>query len=190
MTTEQSAHTPAAAADAREPVRMLIGGERVDAVDGGTFEVLNPATGRAIATAPLGGKADVDRAVEAARRAFDDPKGFSSWSASKRGRTLQKLSGLIKKELEELARLESRNVGKPISAARGEVLGASLVFEYYAGAANKVFGQTIPVSRPGLDFTLREPIGVVGLIVPWNFPINMASWKLAPALAAGNTCVL
>jgi betaine-aldehyde dehydrogenase len=81
-------------------------------------------------------------------------------------------------------------VGKPITSARGEVTGASLVFDYYAGAANKVFGETIPVSKPGLDFTLREPIGVVGLIVPWNFPILMASWKLGPALAAGNACIL
>ena len=143
-----------------------------------------------MATAPLGGQEDVDRAVEAARRAFDDPKGWSSWSASKRGRTLAKLSALVKANLEELARLESRNVGKPITGARGEALGASLVFEYYAGAANKVFGETIPVSKPGLDFTLREPIGVVGLIVPWNFPMLMASWKLGPALAAGNTCIL
>ena len=91
---------------------------------------------------------------------------------------------------EELAQLESRNVGKPISGARGEVIGASLVFDYYAGAANKVFGQTIPVSKPGLDLTLREPIGVCGLIVPWNFPLLMASWKVAPALAAGNTAIL
>jgi betaine-aldehyde dehydrogenase len=169
---------------------MLIGGEPADATDGRTFEVLNPATGRVIATAPLGGRAEVDRAVDAARMAFDDPKGFSSWSASKRGRALMKLSNLVKQHLEELAQLESRNVGKPITSARGEVLGAALVFEYYAGAANKIFGQTIPVSKPGLDFTLREPIGVVGLIVPWNFPINMASWKVAPALAAGNTCIL
>jgi acyl-CoA reductase-like NAD-dependent aldehyde dehydrogenase len=189
-TTEPTTERTGIGGGAPDVARMLIGGEQVDAAEGRTFEVINPATGSVIATAPLGGKGDVDRAVEAARRAFDDPKGFSSWSASKRGRTLQKLSGLVKKNLEELAQLESRNVGKPITSARGEVLGAALVFEYYAGAANKIFGQTIPVSRPGLDFTLREPIGVVGLIVPWNFPINMASWKLAPALAAGNTCVL
>jgi acyl-CoA reductase-like NAD-dependent aldehyde dehydrogenase len=189
-TTEPTTERTGIGGGAPDVARMLIGGEQVDAAEGRTFEVINPATGSVIATAPLGGKADVDRAVEAARRAFDDPKGFSSWSASKRGRTLQKLSGLVKKNIEELAQLESRNVGKPITSARGEVLGAALVFEYYAGAANKIFGQTIPVSRPGLDFTLREPIGVVGLIVPWNFPINMASWKLAPALAAGNTCVL
>jgi betaine-aldehyde dehydrogenase len=170
--------------------QMVIGGQSVDAADGQTFEVLDPATGRVMATAQLGGKEDVDRAVVAAQRAFDDPKGWSSWSASKRGRTLAKFSALVKSNLEDLARLESRNVGKPIGGARGEALGASLVFEYYAGAANKIFGETIPVSRPGLDFTLREPIGVVGLIVPWNFPMLMASWKLGPALAAGNTCIL
>ena len=184
MTTEsQTAPTQIAA-------KMVVGGQSVDAADGQTFEVLDPSTGQAIATVPLGGKEDVDRAVDAARKAFDDPKGWSSWSASKRGRTLAKLSGLVKANLEELARLESRNVGKPITGARGEALGASLVFEYYGGAANKVFGETIPVSKPGLDFTLREPIGVVGLIVPWNFPMLMASWKLGPALAAGNTCIL
>jgi betaine-aldehyde dehydrogenase len=130
----------------------------------------------------------VNRAVKAAQAAFEGP--WSTWSASKRGRTLQKFSNLVKQNLEELAQLESKNVGKPISGARGEALAVSLVFEYYAGAANKLFGETIPVSKPGLDFTLREPIGVVGLIVPWNFPMNMASWKLGPALAAGNTAIL
>jgi betaine-aldehyde dehydrogenase len=170
--------------------KMVIGGEQVDASDGQTFEVVNPATGKVIATAPLGGKPDVDKAVAAGRKALDDPKGWSTWSAAKRGRTLQKYSGLVKQHMEELAQLESRNVGKPIKSARGEAFAVSLVFEYYAGAANKVFGETIPTSAPGLDFTLREPIGVVGLIVPWNFPMNMASWKLGPALAAGNACIL
>ncbi|MBA3689026.1 MAG: aldehyde dehydrogenase [Chloroflexi bacterium] len=168
--------------------KMIIGGEQVDAADGQTFDVMNPATGEVLARAPLGGPEDVDRAVKAAQAAFEGP--WSTWSASKRGRTLQKFSNLVKQNLEELAQLESRNVGKPISGARGEALAVSLVFEYYAGAANKLFGETIPVSRPGLDFTLREPIGVVGLIVPWNFPMNMASWKLGPALAAGNTAIL
>jgi betaine-aldehyde dehydrogenase len=182
MTTGTSA--PSAVTD----VKMIIGGEQVDAADGQTFDVSNPATGEVMARAPLGGAEDVDRAVKAAQAAFEGP--WSTWSASKRGRTLQKFSNLVKQNLEELAQLESRNVGKPISGARGEALAVSLVFEYYAGAANKLFGETIPVSRPGLDFTLREPIGVVGLIVPWNFPMNMASWKLGPALAAGNTAIL
>ncbi len=189
MTTEP--HAPAGAStDAPTAMHMWIGGEAVDAADSGTFEVVNPATGRTIATVPLGGREDVDRAVAAAQTAFEDRKGWANWAAGKRGRTLAKFAGLIKSNSEELARLESRNVGKPITGARGEVIGASLVFDYYAGAANKVFGQTIPVSKPGLDLTLREPIGVVGLIVPWNFPILMASWKLAPALAAGNTVIL
>jgi len=178
--------------DPTSPVvlRMVIGGQSVAAADGATFDVVNPADGRVIANAPLGGHEDVDRAVAAARAAFDDPKGWSRWAAGKRGRSLAKLAQLIKDHSEELARLESRNVGKPISGARGEVVGASLVFDYYAGAANKIFGQTIPVTKPGLDLTLREPIGVVGLIVPWNFPILMASWKVAPALAAGNCAIL
>ena len=189
MTTES---TPTTTADPASPTvaRMLIGGESTDAADGQTFDVVDPASGRVMATAPLGGRADVDRAVDAARKAFDDRKGWANWAAGKRGRSLAKLADLIKKNSEELAQLESRNVGKPITGARGEVIGASLVFDYYAGAANKLYGQTIPVSKPGLDLTLREPIGVVGLIVPWNFPILMASWKVAPALAAGNTAIL
>jgi acyl-CoA reductase-like NAD-dependent aldehyde dehydrogenase len=188
MTTEERA----SASDKAAPttLRMMIGGESVDAADGGTFDVVNPATGAVIATAPLGGREDVDRAVAAARKAFDDRKGWANWAAGKRGRALAKFASLVKQHSEELAQLETANVGKPIGSSRGEVVGASLVFDYYAGAANKVFGQTIPVSKPGIDLTLREPIGVVGLIVPWNFPILMASWKVAPALAAGNTAIL
>jgi betaine-aldehyde dehydrogenase len=189
MTTEQRpTDAPDVAASEVRDLGMVIGGEQVAAADGQTVEVTNPATGEVIARVPLGGPEDVDRAVAAAQQAFEGP--WSTWSAAKRGRTLQKLSGLVKQHLEELAQLETSNVGKPIASSRIEALAVSLVFEYYAGAANKVFGETIPVSAPGLDFTLREPIGVVGLIVPWNFPMNMASWKLGPALAAGNTCIL
>ena len=187
MTTES--HAPAGA-DAPSTSRMVIGGESVDAADGQTFDVVNPATGQTVATAPLGGRADVDRAVAAAQAAFDERKGWANWAAGKRGRTLSKLADLIKKNSDELAWLESRNGGKPITSARGEIIGASLVFDYYAGAANKIYGQTIPVSKPGIDLTLREPIGVVGLIVPWNFPLLMAAWKVAPALAAGNAAIL
>ena len=188
MTIGKSVQT--AAMGGVQRARMVVGAEQVDAVEGGTFEVVNPADGEVIATAPLGGRADVDKAVDSAQNAFEDKTGWANWPAGKRGRTLAKLATLIRDNSEELARLESRNVGKPISAARGEVIGASLVFDYYAGAANKLFGETIPVSKPGLDFTMREPIGVVGLIVPWNFPILMASWKVAPALAAGNAAIL
>ena len=187
--TIDSQSTPGAV-EAPTPTRMVIGGQSVDAAEGTTFDIVNPANGRTVATAPMGGREDVDRAVAAAQAAFDDPKGWSRWAAGKRGRSLAKLAQLIKDHSEELAGLESRNVGKPIGGARGEVVGASLVFDYYAGAANKIFGQTIPVTKPGLDITLREPIGVVGLIVPWNFPMLMASWKVAPALAAGNTAIL
>ena len=183
MTLDQTASAVSA-------MKMMIGGQSVDAADGQTFEIVNPATGAVIATAPLGGKTDVDLAVAAAQKAFEDPKGWANWAAGKRGRTLAKFAALIKDKSEELAWLETRNIGKPIGSSRGEIIGSSLVFDYYAGAANKVFGQTIPVSKPGLDLTLREPIGVVGLIVPWNFPLLMASWKLGPALAAGNTCIL
>src|SRR5207302_4767613 len=190
MTVQPEVPSPAASQATPGGLHMVIGGERVDAADGQTFDVVNPATGKVIATAPMGGAEDVDRAVVAARKAYDEPGGWSSWSATKRGRALARYSALVKENLEELAQLESQNVGKPITSARGEALAVSLVFEYYAGAANKVFGETIPVSRPGLDLTLREPLGVCGLIVPWNFPMNMASWKLGPALAAGNTTIL
>ena len=190
MTIEQEApdqareHAPAKPRD----VKMLIGGEQVDALDRQTFEVHNPATGQVIANVPLAGKADVDRAVESARKAFEGP--YSKWSAAKRGRTLQKFAELAKKNMEELAQIDRENVGKPITSSRAEAFAVSLVLEYYAGAANKHVGETIPTSLPGIDFTLREPIGVVGMIVPWNFPLNMATWKLGPALATGNTCIL
>jgi len=191
MTIEQQA-APERAGDQAEAkprnVKMIIGGEQVDALDGQTFEVHNPATGAVIANVPLGGKADVDRAVEAARKAFEGP--YSKWSAAKRGRTLQKFAELAKKNVEELAQIDRENVGKPITSSRGEAFAVSLVLEYYAGAANKHFGETIPTSMPGVDLTLREPLGVVGMIVPWNFPLNMATWKLGPALATGNTCIL
>src|SRR3954469_26080175 len=171
-------------------MQMVIGGDSVDAADGQTFDVVDPASGKVIATAPLGGREDVDRAVAAAQKAFEDRKGWATWAAGKRGRSLAKLAALIKEHSEELAQLESQNVGKPITGARGEIIRASLVFDYYAGAANKIFGQTIPVSQPGLDLTLREPIGVVGLSVPWNCPLLMASWKVDAALAAGNTAIV
>ena len=190
MTTEPQTPEAAAPADPTVQARMLIGGESVDAADGQTFELVNPATGQVIGTAPLGGREDVDRAVEAARAAFEERKGWAGWAAGKRGRTLAKYAGLVKQHSEELALLETRNIGKPITNARGEAVGVNLVLDYYAGAANKLFGETIPVGRPGIEMTLREPIGVVGAIVPWNFPMYMASWKLGPALAAGNTVVL
>src|ERR1044071_9027882 len=130
MTTHQR-EPSTAASDPPTTARMVIGGESAEAADGQTFDVVNPATGKTIATAPLGGREDVDRAVAAAQKAFEDRKGWASWAAGKRGRSLAKLADLIKKNSEELAWLESRNVGKPISGARGEGVGGSLVVDYY-----------------------------------------------------------
>jgi betaine-aldehyde dehydrogenase len=169
-------------------VKMVIGGAQVDAADGRTFDVVSPVNGSVIARVPMGGQEDVDRAVKAAQKAFDGE--WHTWSQTRRGQALARLAALTRDHLEELAQLESRNMGKPISSARWEIGAVANVMEYYAGAANKLTGETIPVSKPGFDFTLREPIGVVGLIVPWNFPLMLASWKMGPALAAGNTAVL
>ncbi len=168
---------------------MLIGGRRVATADGKTFDTYNPATGEVIARVAEAGAEDVDRAVGAARKAFDGGK-WPAFSASKRGRILLKAAALIRARLDEIAELETRNGGKTITDSRGEVLGTAACFEYYAGAGTRIMGETIPVSAPGLDLTLREPVGVCAQIIPWNFPIVMAGWKLAPALAAGCTVVL
>jgi betaine-aldehyde dehydrogenase len=184
MTTDQSTGTV-------QQLKMVIGGRSVDAADGRTFDVVDPATGQVTAQVPMGGAEDVDRAVTAAQKAFEDPNGWAQWPAGKRGRIMAKFAQVVKDHAEELSWLETRSIGKPISSSRDEIAGVSLVFDYYAGAANKIFGQTIPVTKqPSIDMTLKEPIGVVGLIVPWNFPAYMASWKLGPALAAGNACIL
>jgi acyl-CoA reductase-like NAD-dependent aldehyde dehydrogenase len=168
---------------------LLIGGERVQAAEGGTFTTYNPATGEAIAEVALAGREDVERAVSAAHTAFDDGP-WPRWPATRRGRTLLKVAELIRTRRDMLAELESRNSGKALADARDEVEGAANTFEYYAGAANKLFGETLPAYGSGLDFTLREPVGVAAQIVPWNFPIVIAAWKMAPALAAGCTVIL
>ncbi|MDP9235116.1 MAG: aldehyde dehydrogenase family protein [Actinomycetota bacterium] len=148
--------------------------------------VLNPATEEAIVELPSPEVTDMDRAVEAARRAFP---AWAKVSVSDRARLLRRLAAQIEERAEELADLETRNVGKPISDSRGEVAMVAEVFHFYAGAVDKHYGESIPVAG-GIDLTFREPLGVVGLITPWNFPLNIASWKVAPALACGNTVVL
>jgi acyl-CoA reductase-like NAD-dependent aldehyde dehydrogenase len=148
--------------------------------------VVNPATEETIAEVPAASAEDADRGVEAARRAFP---GWRSVAPADRARLLRRLAGLVEEHGEELARLETRNVGKPIADSRGEVAMVAEVFYFYSGAVDKHHGETIPVAG-GVDLTFREPLGVVGLIVPWNFPIAIASWKLGPALACGNTVVL
>jgi betaine-aldehyde dehydrogenase len=148
--------------------------------------VLNPATEETIAELPHGTAEDADRAVAAAKRAFP---AWRAVAPEDRARLLRRLATLVEENAEELALLETRNVGKPIGDARGEVGMVADVFHFYAGAVDKHHGETIPVAG-GIDLTFREPLGVVGLITPWNFPLNIASWKLGPALACGNTVVL
>ena len=168
---------------------LSLGGERTAAADGRTFEVIEPGTGAAMAEVALGGPEDARRAVEVAHLAFEDGP-WPRTGARLRGRVLTKASTLIRERLEDLARMEARNGGKPIGSARAEIDIVANVFEYWGGAANKVFGETIPIVPPGLDVTLREPVGVCALITPWNFPAVIASWKIAPALACGNTAVV
>jgi betaine-aldehyde dehydrogenase len=148
--------------------------------------ILNPATEETIAEIPAAGADETDAAVARAKEAFP---AWRAVAPADRARLLRRLATLVEEYGEELARLESRNVGKPIQGARAETGMVAQVFHYYAGAVDKHFGETIPVAG-GVDLTFREPLGVVGLIVPWNFPLNIASWKLGPALACGNTVVL
>jgi acyl-CoA reductase-like NAD-dependent aldehyde dehydrogenase len=148
--------------------------------------VINPATEETIATLEEAGVEETDAAVARARTAFP---AWRDVSPRDRGRLLRRLATLVEEHSEELARIESQNVGKPIAGARGEIGMVADVFHFYAGAVDKKYGETIPVAG-GVDMTFREPLGVVGLIVPWNFPLNIASWKLGPALACGNTVVL
>ena len=172
--------------------KMLIDGKMVGAASGKTFPVYNPATGTLIANVPEGDKADVDLAVAAARRAFDSGR-WSAVSPSERGKLLWRLADLIERDLEELAELESIDNGKPYAVARVADLPLAVdMFRYMAGWATKITGSTLSLSLPGeyLSYTMREPVGVVGQIIPWNFPLLMACWKLAPALAAGCTVVL
>jgi acyl-CoA reductase-like NAD-dependent aldehyde dehydrogenase len=171
-------------------VQLLhIGGERTIAADGATEVTYDPSTGAAIATISRAGVADVDRAVRAADAAFRTGE-WARASPRARGEVLRRLAELIRLNLDELAHLESRDAGKPISAARGEIGGVATTFEYYAGAVDKVHGQTIPGSGDGTLLTFREPLGVCAAIVPWNFPLVITAWKLAPALAMGNTVVV
>jgi acyl-CoA reductase-like NAD-dependent aldehyde dehydrogenase len=148
--------------------------------------VLNPATEESIAELEQAGVDETDAAVDRAKNAFPAWKAIAP---ADRARLLRRLATLVEEHAEELARIESRNVGKPISGARAEIGMVAQVFHFYAGAVDKHYGETIPVGG-GVDITFREPLGVVGLIVPWNFPLNISSWKLGPALACGNTVVL
>ena len=172
--------------------RLLIDGKLVDAASGKTFPDYNPATGTILTQVAEADAEDVDRAVKAARRAFDEGP-WSKMSPSDRGKLLWKLAALIEQNSEEFAEIELIDNGKPVGVARmADVPLAVDMFRYMGGWATKITGSTIPLSFPGefLSYTLREPVGVVGQIIPWNFPLLMAAWKLAPALAVGCTVVL
>ena len=169
--------------------QLVMGGVRTPATDGATFAVIEPATGKPFSEVAQAGTEDAERAVQLAHRAFEEGR-WPRLSATERGRVLLRTAMLVRERLEELAIIEARNAGKPIRDARGEIGLVANVFEYWGGAANKIFGETIPVQDAGLEVTLREPIGVCALITPWNFPLVIASWKIAPALACGNTIVV
>jgi betaine-aldehyde dehydrogenase len=169
--------------------QLVLAGRRVDAVDGATAEVVEPATGDPMAEVSMAGPEDARRAVDIAFEAFGDGP-WPRTSARERGRVLTRASFLIRERREDLARLEARNGGKPVGSARAEIDIVANVFEYWGGAANKIFGETIPIVPPGIDLTLREPVGPCALITPWNFPAVIASWKIGPALACGNTAVV
>src|ERR1700722_13917432 len=166
-----------------------IDGKWADGSAGETFPVYDPSTEEVIANVASASAADVDRAVKAARTAFDSGP-WSTTTAQDRGRILLKFAEKIRQNAAHLAEIESRNSGKPIVEAEYDIADAATCFEYYAGMANKVLDHVHPVPGNALSFTMREPVGVAGQIVPWNYPIVMAAWKLAPALAAGCCCVL
>ncbi len=169
---------------------MLIGGKWVDSVSGKTFATTNPATGETICQVAEGDKADIDLAVKAARKAFEEGP-WPKLNASERGRLLNKLADLIEKNQEELAALEALDNGKPYRDASAADLPLTIkCYRYYAGWADKNHGKTIPVEGDYFCYTRHEPVGVVGQIIPWNFPLLMQAWKWGPALATGCTVVL
>ena len=165
--------------------KLLIDNKWVPAAEGGTFVTINPATGEKIAEVAAGTAADIDRAVTAARRALEEGP-WSTMDAVERGRLLFKLADLVDANARELAALESLNSGKTISDAKGDLAGVAATLRYYAGWADKIEGRTVPVRGNFLSYTLRQPVGVVGQIIPWNFPLLMLAWKWGPALACGN----
>ena len=173
----------------RFPTQLVIGGERLEATGGGTLGVVNPATEEELAPVASATAADVDRAVRSAREAFASP-AWRGTSARQRGAMLWRLGDLIEQHKDELARLETLNNGKPLFESHIDIRLTVATFRYYAGWADKVHGETIPIDGTALNFTLREPLGVIGAIVPWNFPMSLAAWKIAPAIACGNAIVL
>jgi aldehyde dehydrogenase (NAD+) len=179
----------AAAEFLRKPHQLLIDGHRVPSSSGRTFKSLNPATEEIIATIAEGNEADVDRAVAAARRAFEGP--WRTMRAAERGHLLLKWAELLKRHADEIIEIESLDGGKPISATTRQDFPAAIdTLTYYAGWADKITGDVVPTRDDALTYTMREPVGVVAAIVPWNFPLMIGMWKLAPALACGCTVIM
>jgi aldehyde dehydrogenase (NAD+) len=176
---------------ASRPQQLLIGGEGVDAADGRTFETLDPSTGQTITAVAQGGAEDVDRAVKAARKALDEGPWHSA-PAAERARLMYRLADLVEANAGELAELESLDNGKPVKLARVVDVSQTVAWlRHFAGWAERIRGEVLPVRQPDMHvYTRKEPVGVCGQIIPWNFPMMMASWKLGPALAAGCTVVL
>src|SRR3989442_5146333 len=168
---------------------MLIGGEWKDSSNGAVSSVLDPSNNEVVAEVPRATKQDAKAAVESARSALEST-GWVDIDPSKRGRLLTKLTGLVREGSEQLARLESLSEGKTLRESKGDVAWAARAFEYWAGLADKIEGETIPVPTKRLNYTLREPLGETVHIVPWNYPIALAARSLAPAIAAGNTVVM
>lgn len=169
--------------------QMLVGGKWVDSASGETRELRDPANGELVAVVPEGSREDARAAIDAAREAFDRGT-WRKTSALDRAKLMFKLADAINREADALARLEVQSCGKPLAEAQFDVSDAANCFEFYAGLATKIHGETMTVPANSLSFIVREPIGVCGQIIPWNYPLLMAAWKLAPALAAGNCCVL
>lgn len=184
----QTATAPRATPAIRQ-TKLLIDNQWVDPVEGGDFETYNPATGEIIARVGAGTAADVDKAVKAARRALESGP-WATMDAAERGRLMYELSDLVERNGAELAALESLNSGKTINDSLGDIEGVVNTLRYYAGWADKIEGKTLPVRGSFLSYTLRQPVGVVGQIIPWNFPLLMLAWKWGPALACGNTVVM
>jgi acyl-CoA reductase-like NAD-dependent aldehyde dehydrogenase len=173
-----------------KPGQIFVGGRFAPSISGRTFDTYNPASGTVLARVAEADAADVDAAVRAARQAFESGP-WPKMTAAERGRILWRAADVILKRREEISELETLDSGKPISDnLKVDVPMAADCFQYFAGWATKIEGRTVPVSGPYLNYTLREPVGVVGAIIPWNFPFLMAAWKAAPALCAGNTVVL
>ncbi|HEX4646185.1 MAG TPA: aldehyde dehydrogenase family protein [Verrucomicrobiae bacterium] len=170
------------------PAKLFINGASCAASDGKTLPIINPATEEILCETASATERDVDAAVAGAQRTFE--RSWRDCAPGKRAEILFQIANILREHAEELSQLESLSIGKPISDARDEIALGARTFEYYAGAVSRFYGQTIPVARGGFDFTLRQPMGVVAAIVPWNFPFPIAAWKVAPALAAGNCVVL